>query len=279
MDKCYFMGCVKNCSMYIERVFENIRIISKNFSDYKIVIFYDDSKDDSLAKLFLLKELFPNLEIIVNAEPTTPHRTYNIAHARNKLIDFMNTDGDDSYKYFIMLDMDDVSAGEVNPDILLPYLKRDDWDSLSFNRELYYDTWAISIDPFIYSCWHFGVKSIQHEVVNKIQTFVNKMLNETSNDKLLTCYSAFNGLAIYRRDAFVNCSYNGNIIKMIELIEETIGPLHVKKNELFVGHKNTFYEDDQMQDCEHRHFHFQAIKNNGARIRISPLVLMKELTN
>jgi len=277
-DKCYFLGCVKNCSIYIDKVFDNIRAVAGNFSDYKIVVFYDTSDDDSLEKLFRLKGTFSNLEIIINTEPTSPYRTYNIAHARNKLLEYMYADGDESYQYFAMVDMDDIFSGKVFPDVLATYLMRDDWDALSFNRAFYYDTWAVSIDPYIYSCWHFGIQSIQYHVMATIRAYMKTTLDAVPKDQLLTCYSAFNGFSIYRRSKFIGCAYDGNVVKTVELIEATIGSQHVLKNELFIGHKNTFYEDDQVQDCEHRHFHFQAIKNNGARIRVSPLTLMGEFT-
>jgi hypothetical protein len=44
--KCCICGTVKNCAPFLEKVFENIEIISKIFDDYKIIIAYDTSTDD-----------------------------------------------------------------------------------------------------------------------------------------------------------------------------------------------------------------------------------------
>jgi hypothetical protein len=274
MDKCYIMGCVKNCEIYISKVFDNISIISNDFCETKIIIFYDKSEDGSLAKLVSLKETFPNLYIIINTEPVTSYRTYNIANARNKLIEHMNSDNDETFKYFIMLDMDDVFAGVVQKNVLSSCLKRDDWDALSFNRHFYYDTWAISIDPFMYSCWHFGDNyHSQHSVMLHIRSYVKNKLDTIDSSELLTCYSAFNGFAIYRRNLFDNCIYDGSVLKNVALI----GNSYIDNIQNLLGQKNTFLDPSQVQDCEHRHFHHEAIQKNNARIRISPLVLITDI--
>ena len=49
--KCCFCGPVKNCSNYLDKVFQNIEILSSLFDDYKIVLFYDHSNDNTLEKL------------------------------------------------------------------------------------------------------------------------------------------------------------------------------------------------------------------------------------
>ena len=50
---CCICGPVKNCAPYLKKVFENIEKIGSIFDDYKIVIYYDKSSDNSLE---LLKE-------------------------------------------------------------------------------------------------------------------------------------------------------------------------------------------------------------------------------
>lgn len=276
MSKAYIFGCVKNCSRYLQYVFKNIAVISENFTECKIVIFYDKSDDDSLEKLIDFKNTFPNLEIIVGTQEMSPYRTYNIANARNRLLEHMNADNDPTYEYFIMMDMDDKFSGTVDKTVLGQYLTINDWDALSFNRTPYYDTWAVSIDPYIHSCWHFGIGGEQHMAMLQVRNFTKDALETVNKDELLPCYSAFNAFAIYRRTAFVGCVYEGNAIKTLELINDTIGISHLYNNEAILKKKNCFYDDHHVEDCEHRHFHFQAIKKNGARIVISPLILIGE---
>ena len=49
--KCCICGTVKNCGSYLEKVFKNIETIGAQFDDYKIIIAYDNSIDNSLQIL------------------------------------------------------------------------------------------------------------------------------------------------------------------------------------------------------------------------------------
>ena len=46
--ECCICGPVKNSGPYLDKVLENIEKIGALFKDYKILIFYDKSSDDSL---------------------------------------------------------------------------------------------------------------------------------------------------------------------------------------------------------------------------------------
>ena len=50
---CCICGPVKNCGPYLNKVFENIEKLGSLFNEYKIVIYYDHSSDNTLE---LLKE-------------------------------------------------------------------------------------------------------------------------------------------------------------------------------------------------------------------------------
>jgi len=50
-SKCCICGTVRNCGLYLEKVLQNIEKIGSLFSDYKIVIDYDESNDNSLEIL------------------------------------------------------------------------------------------------------------------------------------------------------------------------------------------------------------------------------------
>ena len=46
--KCCICGPVRNCGPYLNKVLENIEKIGSIFDDYQIMIFYDNSTDDTL---------------------------------------------------------------------------------------------------------------------------------------------------------------------------------------------------------------------------------------
>ena len=50
---CCICGPVKNCGPYLRKVLENIEKIGSLFDDYSIIIYYDNSTDNTLE---ILKE-------------------------------------------------------------------------------------------------------------------------------------------------------------------------------------------------------------------------------
>lgn len=281
--KTYICGCVRNCATYIPAVIANIQTLALLFDDYHIVVAYDNSTDQSLRRLCDAKRSLPSMDILLNnSRQLTPIRTQNIAYARNAILDFIRSDrpvNRPDFNYFIMIDFDDVCAGVFDTMPLYRYLQRErdgnpcPWDSLSFHRPKYYDVWALSIHPFMYSCWHFpDSRTVVTTMRNYIETSLNKLAN-TSNDgcELLSCASAFNGFALYRIDKFIDISYEWNADKSRALLT----PEQIHLMEAVVGQSMGQRHDHS--DCEHRYFHFQATRQHGARICISPYVLFPDI--
>jgi len=284
--KCYITGCVRNCGQHLPKVFENIKEIAELFDEYKVIVSYDESHDNTLTLLKQYQKTIP-MEIIVNERPLSKVRAKNICDARNAIIDYIRKEDDDTYDYFIMMDFDDVCAIYMNTSNLETALERDDWDALSFYRYPYYDIWALSIEPYVFSCWHWGKTHFSESkpIVEKMEKYVTEKLESMNEDELLECQSAFNGFCIYRKDKFLNCKYDWDINRSRKLISEEA----MKKNMKAVGKTKIEYigEYDEekfnkepssgiiknFEDCEHRNFHMEAIQKNGARIRISPLLL------
>ena len=157
------------------------------------------------------------------------------------------------------MDFDDVNSTEINIEPIKKILNRDDWDSVSFNKPLYYDTWALSINPYYLSCAHIGVNA-----GNTMSTYITNLLKNANKDDLIQCASAFGGFAIYRTDKFLNCHYYGGL--NLSLLPEHL----IKQNMALFKEKFNY---NKVEDCEHRCFHLMAINKNQARIRISPEII------
>jgi hypothetical protein len=159
-------------------------------NDYKIVIYYDKSKDNTLQKLKEYQNKNPKLTLYVNKNPVTPFRTHNIALARNFCLNFVRNNKE-QFPYFIMMDFDDVNSKNLNLEPLKKNLERKDWDALSFNTSpKYYDIWGLSIYPYCFSYNHFNY-NVQNYTI--IQNYVTHLLNTLPSDSLQNCISAFNG--------------------------------------------------------------------------------------
>ena len=258
--KCCICGTVKNCAPFLEKVFKNIETIGKIFDDYKIIISYDNSVDDSLAILRKFQHVYTEKLILhIGTEPLSEYRVYNIVKARNACLNVIREKLSD-YEYFIMMDCDDVCANKVNLDVLARYLDAnnsfiDKWDALSFITRPYYDVWAFSKYPYSYGCMHF--KDWQ-----AWGSFIEKIILETPPGELIPCLSAFNGFAIYKTNKFINCVYEGiprfDLIPphLLKINEKIAGPIWLKGKAALI-------------DCEHRGFHLQAITRFKAKNMIA----------
>ena len=276
---CCICGPVRNCGPYLKKVLQNIEKIGSLFDDYKIVIFYDQSKDNSLQILKEYQKINPRLHLYVNQHRMSAFRTHNIAIARNFCLNFVRNNKE-QFPYFIMMDFDDVNCKEVN---LEPLRKRlhntsettdnnnhdDDWDALSFNTSPeYYDIWGLSIYPYCFSYNHFEY-NVQN--YNIIQKYVTTLLNKLPSNKLLPCISAFNGFAIYKTHKFLDTHYDGRIRK--DLIPPQNMRAHMKAANSPLVYKKYVTVDGRYEDCEHRAFHIMARQRSNARIMISPEVV------
>jgi len=262
---CCICGTVRNCAPYLDKVFQNIEQIGTIFDDYKIVIVYDKSDDNTLTKLKEYQSKNDKLELYVNKSLISPYRTHRLAYGRNICLNYVKNNKE-RFPYFIMMDFDDVNCKELNINVIKKYINRTDWDSLSFNTTpKYYDIWALSIYPYCFSYAHFKDTPIHNYDI--IQNYIENKLKELKDGELLRCMSAFNGFSIYRTNKFLNTSYDGRV--RIDLLPKHYLEAHKKmaQSELIAhdyGHVKGLHED-----CEHRAFHLQAIHNDDAKIMIS----------
>ena len=261
-NKCCICGTVRNCGKYLDKIFSNMEKLGKLFEDYKIILYYDKSDDNTLNKLKLYQEKNNKMSFFVNQSVMLKYRTHRLALGRNYCISQIKEKYND-YDFFIVMDCDDICARDMNINSLLTYLYRDTWDCLTFQHPTgYYDTWALSKRPYVVSYHNFSNGSLGQQLINNI---INKR-NTNKSKILIPCFSAFNGIAIYRTQKFINCVYDGQF--RLDYIPKKL----INENIKYAG-KIILNNDNTKEDCEHRHFHFHAGLKNNARIRISPLCL------
>ena len=262
--KCCICGTVRNCALFLDKVLENCKTIGSLFEDYKIVISYDISTDNSKEILENFCNTLGSNKMTILCGPElydlSPFRVYNIARARNQCLDYIRQNCSD-YEYFIMIDCDDVCSAYPAIEHLEYYLTNNtEWDALSFNKKPYYDLWALSKYPYSFSCMHYSNWKQWGE-------YIEKILASVPEKTLIPCLSAFNGFSIYRTNKFLNCYYDP------KPRPDLIPPHMIEATEKVTRCKTWLKGKAGLIDCEHRSFHFMAIRNNGARIRIAPEVL------
>jgi hypothetical protein len=95
-----------------------------------------------------------------------------------------------------------------------------------------------------------------------MKTNLKKELENAREKKaLVNVYSAFNGFAVYKWSVFKDCNYSIDID--LSLFPENTLEKQVDETGVKLMPVNAY-------DCEHRHFHLQAIHTKNARIRIYP---------
>lgn len=288
-NNCVIGLCVYNNERGLPSVLSNIVKISQSklFDKITVVAFYDASADKSYSILESFKNQHQHsksgfsselIETVIisnhkkefrmslgNASRVIDKsRTMRIANARNEILNYMRFahKRGQANKYFIMMDSNEYACvGQINIDTLRSAMQRsDEWDSISFDREAgYYDYWALSFDLHIYSFYH--VQNKNETLQAMVASFATKLNASRDSQDLIPVYSAFNGFAVYKTKVFLNCSYSS-------LIHIPLFPKQLLPPKILNNFKN---------DCEHRKFHLEAIKKNGARIMVSPLSIFYKL--
>jgi hypothetical protein len=251
--------CVRNCAPYLPQIFLNLNRLSQKFKTFSVIFVYDNCTDNSEE---LIRKYSWNSSFKTYVE-TNPNRSalrpVRIANARNTGLTIINELKPD---FHFMIDADDINTEEWNIDTIVSYLSQDTWDSLSFNREDYYDIWALLYEDYKHHCW--GFHSFSPAVVEHMKKDISLKLKNMSENDLFPCYSAFNGFAIYRTSVFKDCVYSGHYEDVKKLIsdEERMITLNKLKKEL----PDIFIQENYPQCCEHIYYHMCS----KSRIRISP---------
>ena len=269
-----FCLCVRNCEKHLPNIFINIDLFNNKYNLYTIIV-YDNCKDNSenLIKEYQKKT---NNVYISTIENTSKHHTVRIAKARNECLNILynkikNID------FHIMLDADNVCDKEWNIDIINKYLNNfdnDNWDAISFNRNYYYDIWALLYDDFKHHCWGYKSKKNSTKVVNYMRQDISNKLNnlKKTSQNSIQCLSAFNGFSIYKTQKFKGILYDGLYKNIKSLIsdDQRLETINFLRNKI---DKNLTIDENWTKQCEHIFYHLSAIKKNNCIIKISKYCL------
>ena len=259
--------CVRNCAPYLKNIFSNIDTLRCRLPEttkLTCIFVYDNCVDHSPDLLRAYQQKQANV-IVQGIENTSTLRTVRIAKARNvcleRLYELSNV------QYHMMIDSDDRCAHEWNIDLILTYLNGgcddNDWDCMSFNREGYYDIWALLFEDFKHHCWGFA--SLSKQVVCTMRKeIISKLNNATSSS--IEVLSAFNGFAIYKTVRFRGFHYDGRGSSFMTLFTDEERN-RVEAVLLSHGIQNAKCVLTS-ESCEHLFYHLSAYKQ-GRKIKIS----------
>lgn len=263
--KCVVVGCLKNSSVFLPSVFENLEKIAALFDEVSFIFIENDSLDPTksvLAKWGQAQKSFKmfNLDGLDNYES---NRTLRLEIARNAYISAIQQDkAFHHFDYMIVIDMDDRGAYPLNKDSMISALefleKKPEHAAVFANQPVkYYDLWALrhpQLCPFDF--WHEVLSTALH-VSSDQEAFdqvYNKVLKSIPIDMgPIEVESAFGGLGIYKICFVLNnkSRYIGHEYKY------------------FIGESMVF---SKLQTCEHVSFH-QGISSQGGQMFILPYLV------
>ena len=236
-----FAGTVRNVEKYIKQNLKNIDKCGEKFKKYAVIIYENDSTDNTRKILNDNKK--DNYYYIFENNIKEPKRTVRLSNGRNKILNKVKEiNKNNIYNFLIMLDLDDVNSSGKFINTIDSCFKTDNWDVLTGNQsDTYYDIWAFRKKGLLdWDCWKEYRKAVASGMDSDEakQKYVFGILDVFDKDQLIEVDSAFSGIAIYNlRTISDQCKYHG---------------LHEDGDEL----------------CEHVPFH-KCIKENGGKIFIN----------
>ena len=214
------IGCAKDISGSLSKTIEKLDMISNLFEEYKIIIYENDSKDDTLKQLQDWQSTNNNIEIISETNvmnklsidpksipPGWVGKTIPLAHGRNIL---MKRALEYNYEYIIVVDLDN-AIELITEEYFLSSFDEDkfiNWACIGSNStNKYYDLWALrTYDDWcprdVHKCVRDG-DGTGYDCVDK------RYIHIDENSKPIKVKSCFGGLAIYKTKYIKDSQYNG----------------------------------------------------------------------
>jgi len=215
-SKILLAGPVRNVAHTIQN---EVETLVKSLGGFKVIhcfVVESDSSDDTVKKLQELQGVIQNFSYVSAGKLSEkyPRRTDRIALCRNLIIDAVANNPEFADIDFIaMADLDGMN-GLITPDKIVDCWEADErWDVVTANQQgPYYDIWALRHPEWCpVDCWQhkqsleevIGDGAAENLAVTARQPVLSPQLGFIEVD------SAFGGLAIYKREAFLAGRYAG----------------------------------------------------------------------
>jgi hypothetical protein len=205
-DDVVILGTARNVDKYLPIIFEKIDMITTCFKKSHVIIYENDSTDNTYEMLQNWFHINTNYEKIVISESNIKGlRTHRLSYARNKLLKEalkLKT------KYIVVMDLDDVNIGLTKEGFMSSFKYKNDWAMIGANQQNnYYDIWALrTFDDWVPFDW-VECRDIENKPIEYCLHSRYRKLKPS--DKLIEVKSCFGGLAIYKTSYLKNCKYYG----------------------------------------------------------------------
>lgn len=232
------VGCIRDGSKYIDASMNSALMIAGQFSKSRIIVYENDSVDDTLTRLRRWEENTSIVDLI-SEENIPGKRTHRLAHARNTLMAAalaLNPE------YIVVMDMDDVNQRLTRDAFMTCFDVSEPWAVLGANSgPVYYDIWALrTLDSWM---------PCDFRSLSAMTMIPKRIVNIPFGTSPIEVNSCFGGLAIYRTE-FIDAS----VWRLYDGGDSPDGP----------------------ERCEHVSLH-SHIRKQGGRIFINPKMINRNI--
>jgi hypothetical protein len=210
-------GLARNVASVLPTTIARIERQGAQFADYRVVLYQNDSQDETLELLEDWRRRNPRVTILsdtlgdpVNRPVRCLERASRMAKYRNTYREFVAANFPD-FDHVMVVDTD--LAGGWSYDGVAHTFGQPDWDFVGSygviykrmrwtpNVMLHYDAWAYR--PF------GSYAAMTTKVANR--------LSWQRGEPLVPVYSCFGGVGLYRTEALVRCHYEGTDVEHVAL--------------------------------------------------------------
>lgn len=215
-------GTIRDIEQHFVKSFINIDLLCQFFNKVYIIIFENDSVDNTRNLLTNWASFNNNVNVIKhlilenNLNSLFPLRATRLAYCRNKILNYIfDNNLDNTYQYAIHCDLDD-RFWSLDYDSICNCFQYDlnAWDAMfPINSNYsYYDFWALRCNETWFNrnifCCEIENNDDFMEYENHVSDFSSFLVN--NKNCLISVDSAFNGIGIYKLNSLKNCKYDAS---------------------------------------------------------------------
>ena len=198
-------GITRNDAETLPLTIRRIEKTGSLFRDYRVVVFENDSTDQTPDLLRRWGRDNPRVRVLIESIVALPvfsrSRFEKLAYCRNRYLDCVNESRElAGYEYIMVVDMD--LRGGWSCDGLASSFAETGWDAVASNaiayhnlRRTYYDTLALKPQSLLKKKWRYRL--------------FGEAWQFRRGDPLVPVESGFGGLGLYRREALLSRRYAG----------------------------------------------------------------------
>lgn len=204
-------GLARNIALVLGRTMARIEKTGRMFKEYSVLIFENDSRDNTQTQLKEWAKCNKNVTVISESrnDPINPgtrclNRATRMAFYRNKYRELIATKYA-SYDNVIVLDTD-LPGGWSYDGIANTFGQQTEWDFAGSNGIIYKDYEGVIGRPLYYDAWAFR----WHTSWNPVFARQINPRYWPRGEPMLRVNSCFGGLGIYKTEAMLIAEYDGS---------------------------------------------------------------------